>query len=90
MSGLIPITWQELQSYSQQSGVLLNGWESTQIIAMSREYVEMRALATEDKSLPAPYARELDEEEANEWRNSLSNRQVIGNMKVTKGKANGN
>lgn len=36
--GVSAFSWSEIQSYSQQSGMELTGWESQQLVSMSREY----------------------------------------------------
>lgn len=65
MSGAIPLTWQELDAYCSRSGANLDGWESEQIIAMSRAYVNMSRKADE-LNCHAPYVHELTEEQEQE------------------------
>ncbi|HAD31522.1 MAG: hypothetical protein CL578_22375 [Alteromonadaceae bacterium] len=66
--GITPFTWGDVQSYCQQSGVPLSGWESEQIILMSREYAVM-SQKSKQKTYPAPYA---DESKITSWREVLS------------------
>lgn len=70
--GSIPFTWSEIKSFSDQSGYKLSGWESEQIILMSRSYCYM---ATKAKELgcPPPYQEGVsDEEEVQKMRDRVS------------------
>lgn len=51
---VIPLTWQELDSFISRSGYILDGWESEQIINMSRVYCSFSQDAKE-LGCPAPY-----------------------------------
>ena len=63
-----PLTWQEVQSFSLQSAYKLSGWQSEQLITMSRAYCNMSHKAKE-KSCTAPYSEStLDELYDNEDR----------------------
>lgn len=61
--GAIPLTWSEVNSFCNGSGYPLNGWESEQIIKMSRAYCYM---LSKGKKLgcPPPYQEGIDEEDA--------------------------
>jgi hypothetical protein len=61
--GTSPISWVELKAFSDQSGYHLNGWQSEQIIQMSRDYCSMSVKASE-QSCPAPYREGVTDEES--------------------------
>ena len=52
--GRSPFSWLEIESFSNQSGYKLTGWESEQLIKMSREYCNMSSEAEDIDCLP-PY-----------------------------------
>lgn len=60
--GSIPLTWSEVNAFCNSSGYKLNGWESEQLIKMSRDYCYM---LSKGKSVdcPAPYQKGFDTEE---------------------------
>lgn len=51
---MVPLTWQEVDSFVNRSGYKLNGWESEQIITMSRVYCSFSQDAKE-LGCPPPY-----------------------------------
>lgn len=69
---LSPVTWRELQSFIGISGYRLDGWESQQIILMSRAYVNMSHKASE-MGCPAPYNLAAFDEDAKEINRSKVN-----------------
>lgn len=60
--GIIPISWVELNSFINCSAYPLTGWESEQIIMMSRDYCSMHVKAQKIRCA-APYLENMDEEE---------------------------
>ena len=65
MSGSSPLSWQELEAYSNQTQSNLDCWESEQIINMSKSYVSFSRNADELDCL-APFSPELTEEQIQE------------------------
>jgi plasmid maintenance system killer protein len=61
-AGIIPLTWVELKAFSQQSGYELTGWESEQIIEMSRDYCHT-SFQAKDFNFPAPYQEWFDSDD---------------------------
>lgn len=61
--GQATLTWAEVEAFSGQSGYTLSGWESEQIILMSRSYCSMSIKAKELSCLP-PYQEGISDEEA--------------------------
>ena len=72
--GTIPISWVELKSFSDQSGYKLNGWESEQVIQMSRDYCSMSSKASEP-NCPPPYKEGLTTDEARQLMRERVNKQ---------------
>ena len=72
-----PITWGEIESFSKQSGYKLNGWESEQLIEMSRDFCSMLYKA-DDLKCPPPYRADFDEsdEDAVKAMNENVNKQL--------------
>lgn len=64
--GITPITWAELDSFVNRSAYPLNGWESEQIIMMSRAYCGMHVKAQKLRCI-APYIENMDEDERIEY-----------------------
>lgn len=62
MNGLMPLSWLELQAYSVQSGASLDGWESEQVMLMSKAYVAF-SRDSDELNCMAPYTVELTEEQ---------------------------
>lgn len=60
--GAIPLTWSEISSFINTSGYSLNGWESEQVIKMSRDYCYMLSKA-KTLGYPAPYSEGFDDED---------------------------
>lgn len=61
--GAIPLTWSEVGSFNDNSGYQLNGWQSEQIINMSRDYCYTLSKAKE-LGYPAPYSEGFDDEDS--------------------------
>jgi len=61
--GIAPLSWSELKAFTDLSGYALTGWESEQIIAMSRAFCSMNAKA-QKIGCPAPYLNGIDSEDA--------------------------
>jgi len=59
--GRAPLTWSEVKSFSDQSGYMLSGWESEQLINMSREYCYM-AHDADEIDCPAPYRSDIKDD----------------------------
>ena len=51
---MVPLTWQEIDSFVNRSGYILDGWECEQIINMSRVYCSFSHEAKE-LGCPPPY-----------------------------------
>lgn len=73
--GASPISWVELKAFSDQSGYRLNGWESEQIIQMSREYCSM-SIKAKELNCPAPYRDGLTTEEEKQIMRDRVNKQL--------------
>lgn len=84
--GSVSLSWTDVHAYSAASGYRLSGWECEQLIVMSRAYLDVNKQATEDKSYPAPYSRELTIDEQRQWREDTINRVMssAGNIKTVK------
>lgn len=52
--GISPLSWSEMQAFILTTGYKLSGWESEQIMNMSRNYYVMAKKANEI-GCPAPY-----------------------------------
>ena len=52
--GVMPISWLEMDAFLNRSGYVLSGWESEQIIKMSKLYCSM-LIEGKELSCPAPY-----------------------------------
>lgn len=57
--GITPISWMELKAFNDLSGYELTGWESEQIIEMSRTFCYMNNKA-QKLGCPAPYLENID------------------------------
>lgn len=73
--GTIPISWIEIKAFSDQSGYKLNGWESEQVIQMSREYCSMSTKASEP-NCPPPYKEGVTNEESRQIMRNRVNKQL--------------
>jgi len=71
--GMTPLTWVEMDSFLKRSGYLLNGWESEQIIKMSKLYCSM-VNAGKEIDCPAPHNLAATDETALE-----RNRVIVAN-----------
>lgn len=60
--GVMPLTWSEIDSFNNSSGYPLNGWQSEQLIKMSRDYCYMLSKAKE-LGYPSPYQEGYDEDD---------------------------
>lgn len=54
------LTWKELEAFTNKSGYTLDGWQSEQIIMMSRDYCNFLHKA-KDTHCPAPYQEYFDD-----------------------------
>jgi len=61
-NGFIPITFQELESWSRMVGIELTSWCASMVIKMSRQYCLQSSISDDPKS-PAPYQGEVTAEE---------------------------
>jgi len=61
-NGFIPVTFQELESWSRMVGIELSSWTSTTIIKMSRQYC-LQSSISDDPMSPAPYQAEVTADE---------------------------
>jgi len=61
-NGFIPITFQELESWSRMVGIELTSWCSSTVIKMSRQYC-LQSSISDDPMTPAPYQAEVTAEE---------------------------
>ena len=59
--GVSALTWQEIQAYSEISGVNLTHWESRMVHLMSKEYVTFKNFATENRHARSPYKPVIDD-----------------------------
>lgn len=62
MGGAEPLLWQEIQAYSQQTGLMLGGWESRLIRKISQAYVSFSSKA-DDIKCPPPYRTEMTDDD---------------------------
>lgn len=69
--GINALTWAEIDSFVNRSGYPLTGWESEQIILMSRAYVNYSHKAKE-LSCPSPFNLAANDEGAKE-----TNRRIV-------------
>lgn len=60
--GCVPLSWAEIKAFSEQAAYPLTGWESEQLILMSRSYCSMAHKGTE-LGCPAPYQEGISDEE---------------------------
>lgn len=58
--GHIYLTWKELEAFTNKSCYDLNGWESEQIIMMSRNYCNFLQKA-KDPNCSSPYSEHSDD-----------------------------
>jgi len=69
-NGCYPLTWAEIDSFSNRLSAPLTEWESSQLIMMSREYCSW-LIKAEDKYLEAPWHdKDYDPVVANRMRNA--------------------
>lgn len=68
-------TWSEIESFSNQSGYKLNGWESEQMLLMSRAYANMSSKASE-LNCPSPYKSRITSEEEKQIMRDRVNKQL--------------
>lgn len=59
--GVSALTWQEIQAYSEISGVNLTHWEARMVHLMSKEYVAFKNFATENRHARSPYKPAIDD-----------------------------
>lgn len=60
--GSVPLTWTEINAFINTSGYTLNGFDSEQLIKMSRDYCYMLSKAKE-LGYPPPYQEGFDDED---------------------------
>ncbi len=70
------LTWSEIDSFIARSAYPLTGWESEQIISMSRTYVNFSHKAKE-AGCPAPYNPAAKDEDAMEAARTLVNNRFL-------------
>lgn len=70
--GMTALSWSEMDAFCNRSGYPLSGWESEQIILMSRAYCRMSHDARE-VGCPAPYNLAAEDEDAQEVNRSIVN-----------------
>lgn len=58
--GATPLTWSEIESFTNKSGYQLNGWECEQLLSMSRSYCGFLEKAKKPSCLP-PYRDNFDD-----------------------------
>lgn len=58
--GLMPLTWQEIDSWLSVTGLELTTWEKLTLKELSEAYVNEYSLSS-DKTRPAPYVHKVDE-----------------------------
>jgi hypothetical protein len=61
--GMTALDWADVESFSNQSAYILDGWQSEQIILMSRAYCRM-AHESKELGFPAPYNQAASNEDA--------------------------
>lgn len=61
--GAIPLTWSEVDSFCNRSGYSLQGWETEQLIQMSRDYCYMLSKGAKI-GCPPPYQEGISDEDA--------------------------
>ena len=70
------LTWSEIDSFIARSAYPLTGWESEQIISMSRIYVNFSHKA-KDAGFPAPYNPAANDDDAMEAARSIVNNRFL-------------
>lgn len=69
MSGLIPVTWREVQAWMQTTGVDIPGWEAQVIRELSQEYCSHRERSrSEGEPEPALDTGETRDRAASQFR----------------------
>jgi hypothetical protein len=61
-SGMIPVSFQELESWSRMTGADVNAWEASMLIRMSRQYCGQHH-GSSDPMSPPPYVDEKSEDD---------------------------
>lgn len=69
---IAPLTWVEVDSFVNRSAYPLTGWESEQIILMSRAYVNYSHKA-KDLGCPSPFNLAANDEDAKEINRAIVN-----------------
>lgn len=80
--GLTALTWFDVKSFCDQSSYPLTGWESEQIVLMSRAYCRMSHKATK-VGFPSPYNLALEDEDALEVNRSIVNDRFLSMVNET-------
>ncbi|MCP4055739.1 MAG: hypothetical protein GY738_00105 [Pseudoalteromonas sp.] len=62
--GAVALTFSDVQAFSNQSSYYLDGWESEQVVNMSRTYCRMLHDAGNDIAIQAPYNLAASDEHA--------------------------
>lgn len=80
--GLNALTWTEVDAFANRSGYPLNGWESEQIILMSRAYVNYSHKAKE-LNCPSPFNLAANDEDAMEVNRKIVNDRFLAMLGTT-------
>jgi len=74
--GITPLTWVEINSFTNVSGYDLNNWEAEQLILMSREYCNMSHKANDDIDCPPPFDLTFSDGDALKRSRDIINRKM--------------
>ena len=69
--GMTPISWCEIESFSRQSKTDLTGWESKQLMLMSKTYCSFITTA-ENPNCPSPCEISLSEDDVKAQQKAIS------------------
>lgn len=70
--GATSLNWSDVESFCNQSAYILTGWQSEQVVLMSRAYCGMLHEARKI-TCPAPYNLASEDEDAKEVNRSIVN-----------------
>ena len=79
-TGIVALSWKEIESWQNVTGVKLHTWEATILRQMSEAYASEFSQAS-DRNRPAPYSKAIETEEID--REAVSNklRNIFKSMK---------
>ena len=83
--GATALTWSDVESFSNRSGYDLNGWESEQIIMMSRKYCSMYQQSKE-LGYPPPYSAAASDKDARQKARDIVNARFLAMLDMQEDK----